>query len=112
MTMYSNRSLVIVTGKEAFRDWLVNVNGVAPELKFLNASKGCYLIDSTRSNEERNKVLEKAIPEIMASELSDYVEDKFSWPELTYEKFSEFFDFDICPIIGDLGTNRFESSKL
>lgn len=113
MSLYTNRCVMFVVGKDKFRNWLLKVNGVAPSLNFLAESKGCYLVDRFVDDSQKNTVLNNVFTSVFRSELSEYVADETKWPDVeVLEVFSDFFTVELCPLIADFGSGSLEQSSL
>lgn len=89
---YINRSIVMITPKEPFMNWLSNTaNGSIPIQ--VKPEANVYLVGESYDPKEMEKWLKKNFERLFRKELEDWYTDKNSWPaNRTYKMFREWFD--------------------
>lgn len=89
---YINRSIVMITPREPFVKWLLNIgNGGIPVLEKQEAN--VYLVGESYDPKGMEKWLKKNFDRLFRKELQDWDRDKKLWPaNRTYKMFREWFD--------------------
>lgn len=89
---YINRSIIMITPKEPFMNWLSNTaNGSIPIQGKPEAN--VYLVGESFDAKEMEKWLKKNFDRLFRKELEDWYTDRKAWPvNRTYKMFREWFD--------------------
>lgn len=108
MTTYPtiNRSLLLIKPKQPFYDWS---NALTPEIEAVHPKDeteyNSYLLKDELFLNNPKKELAKYWKPIFENELFGQWMDPSVYPELTWKRFTEWFDFERSSIVTDL-TNQ------
>lgn len=98
-----NRSLLLVLPKQPFYDWS---NALFPGLSETNATEmqehNSYLLEDELFLDDPKKELKKYWKNIFINELFGQCTDQSTYPNLTWELFTQWFNFYRSSIITDL----------
>ena len=97
-----NRSLVIIKPRQPFYDWS---NNLTPDFKIEMAEvddHNAYLLEDELFLNDLKKELAPYWESIFEQELYGHWTDESKWPELTWERFLEWFEVVKSSIVIDL----------
>jgi hypothetical protein len=103
---FLNRCAVIVTPKTPFWDWVKKRGGMEePLLTEIKKDSNIYLIPEYESEDDIPKAIEKHLvqnyEDIFISELEEWYTDPETFPEITYQRFNEWFTVSSHTMIFD-----------
>jgi len=107
-----NRAVITVKIKQLGLDWVNTLDGL-PDLlpEHVNDDTSAYLIGEYDTPEEMESILEELYEGIFEQELMGYYTDRSVWPEITYEKFCEWFDIEEHTMVFDPLKDKIKKSK-
>ena len=103
---FLNRCAVIVTPKTPFWDWVKKSGDIDGSLlKEAKKDSNIYLIPDYESEDDIALAIEKHLvqiyEDIFIAELEDWYTDPETFPEITYERFNEWFTVSSHTMIFD-----------
>ena len=103
---FLNRCAVIVIPKSPFWDWVKKTGDIEePLLTEVKTDSNIYLIPSFESEVDIPLAIEKYLvqnyEDIFISELEEWYTDPETFPEITYERFNEWFSVSSHTMIFD-----------
>lgn len=100
-----NRSVFLLIPLEPFWLWLQDLPDISLEelsLSALQQDANAYLITSCEDTEAMRSEIEQRYQSIFAAELADWCEEENLWPQITLDKFNEWFRVKFSMIVTDL----------
>lgn len=97
---YVNRSLLIISHKKPFYDWLISHDPTDDKLEPLEAD--AYLIPPFETPVELENYLRQNFDRFFQIELNDWYLDEELWPQKrTWKMFGEWFNYQIISMVRD-----------
>ena len=101
-----NRCAVVITPKAPFWDWVKKSSSIDEVLMTeVNKESNMYLIPDFESEDDMYIAIEKHLvqnyEDIFISELEAWYTDPETFPDITYERFNEWFAFSSHTMIFD-----------
>jgi hypothetical protein len=100
-----NRSLLVVTPKQPFLDWLHRVDPTSKDITLaeLTSEPSVYLFPESETDEGLMRNLRKFCAEIFVEELDAWYRDEEVWPEdRSFKVFRLWFDYKQHSLVFDL----------
>ena len=99
-----NRCAIVVVPMEPFIEWLKSQSEWVDADDPYRHESSVYLLPDSVCDEVGYKEWEEAgIPALFQAQLEKWVPDRRGWPELTVEKFDEWFCIDCVNDVHDFG---------
>ena len=102
---YLNRTLIIVRPTIEFVNWVNSVDQTAEDevtLEDVHMDLSTFLIPEVADDDEFEVYLYNCYEVIFEDALAGWYDDPSVWPEITYDRFLEWFDIDMSTMIADL----------
>lgn len=109
MKYLGNRDCIIIRPKKAFCDWVNGYDESKVPDEDLLASSSMYLVDDLDYPSEENvrALIGRVFEEILVNEAYGWYEDDEYIPAvITLELFNEWFEWDYCDLIHDMGRGK------
>jgi len=98
-----NRSVLIVSPKQPFLDWVNSLGDPTLNLDEIRQDPTAYLIPEVLSNADQSLILEELFAEIVAYELASWCLDEETWPQIeSLGAFQQWFDVSFHSFAVDL----------
>lgn len=98
-----NRSIVLIKGKQAFYDWSNEIFPGLPPIEMSSINEcNSYLLEDELLFHDPKVALKKYWKSIFESELMGMCTDPAKWPKITWDLFTEWFDFNFSSMVHDL----------
>ena len=106
------RAVALVRVKKPFLDWINSADGPANlTLEIVNSESQAFLLPEHDTPEELEEIMEDLYKEIFEIELAGYYTNRSCWPEISYERFLDWYDIEVHSMVFDPYKGKIKKEK-
>ena len=106
------RAAAVIVIKQPCLDWINTADGPADlTLEIVNRECSVYLLPEHDMPDQAEEIVEDLYGEIFEMELAGYYTDRSCWPEISYQKFLEWFDVKVHSMVFDPYKGKIKKEK-